>query len=234
MGRLWCNHGMRWLGLKHVLWVSIMVGVTAGLWTLLTVSEPEGVNAGRTRLPRTKAELVEFLSQRPGTGDQWYQLGFFHKRDGEPALARVAYGEAESRFVDDMTRPATSAQDGVADYVAARWHHIGWCRVELGRVEESREAFLEAAEILEMSIRLQSRLQPRSLYNLACYSSMAGEREMAIAAFERALDAGWRDHKHATEDDDLHPIRNDPRFQRLMDRINPETSPGGRDGVWGG
>ncbi len=225
---------MRWLGLKHVLWVSIMVGVTAGLWTLLTVSEPEGRHAGRTHPPRTKAELIESLSQRPGTGEQWYQLGNLHRDAGEGALARVAYGEAESRFVDEMTRPARSAQDGVADYVASRWHDIGWCRVELGMVLEAREAFLEGAEILEMSIRLQSRLQPRSLYNLACYSSMAGEREMAIAAFERALDAGWRNHTYATEDEDLDPIRDDPRFQRLMDRINPETSSRDQDGLRGG
>ncbi len=219
---------MGWLGLKHVLWLAVMVGVTAGLWTLLTVSEPAGGN-NRFRPPRTKADLISRLEANPGNAEGWFQLAEWHARDGEEPLARAAYAEAEALLVDELTRPARSAQDGVADYVASRWHRVGWCRVAMGREVAAREAFLEAAEIMVVARELQPRRESgqnrrSSLYNLACYASMAGETELAIEAFEDALDAGWQNHGHASKDKDLDPIRDDPRFQRQMDRIDPDLA----------
>jgi tetratricopeptide (TPR) repeat protein len=60
---------------------------------------------------------------------------------------------------------------------------------------------------------------PSMLYNLACFYSVAGELEKALDNIERSANVGaiskdWLDH-----DSDLDPIREDPRFQALLERL---------------
>ncbi|HVY62788.1 MAG TPA: TlpA disulfide reductase family protein, partial [Planctomycetota bacterium] len=49
-------------------------------------------------------------------------------------------------------------------------------------------------------------------YNSACAWSLKGEKEKALASFEKALDAGFEDWDHIVEDTDLDNIRKEPRF----------------------
>lgn len=58
-----------------------------------------------------------------------------------------------------------------------------------------------------------------SWYNLACVYSLTGETALALDAFERSVDAGWRDAVHPTRDTDLDAIRFDPRFSAALGRI---------------
>lgn len=53
-------------------------------------------------------------------------------------------------------------------------------------------------------------------YNTACARSLQGRTADAIAALERALEAGWADLEHMGQDSDLDPIRNTPEYKALL------------------
>jgi hypothetical protein len=56
-----------------------------------------------------------------------------------------------------------------------------------------------------------------TLYNLACIATRVGESERALGYLERSL-GGPRDQDIAT-DPDLDPLRADPRFRALAERV---------------
>lgn len=60
---------------------------------------------------------------------------------------------------------------------------------------------------------------PRALYNLACARALLGEREAALAALERAVDAGFTDAGSLSGDEDLASLRDEPRFRGLVERL---------------
>ena len=54
-------------------------------------------------------------------------------------------------------------------------------------------------------------------YNLACSESLAGRREEALASLGRALELNREEvRRHAADDSDLDPIRDDPRFRSAI------------------
>lgn len=53
---------------------------------------------------------------------------------------------------------------------------------------------------------------PALLYNLACYESLAGRHEEALAHLRQAVDLDRRTLAWAASDGDFEPIRNDPAF----------------------
>ena len=85
----------------------------------------------------------------------------------------------------------------------------GWCNVDLaGRVK----VFEDVARV---GIRL--KIEPQIwYYNLACALARQGKKEEAFAALEQAVAAGYNRDQHAREDEDLAPLRADPRFAKLM------------------
>ncbi len=217
---------MKWFALKHVLWLSVMVGVSVGLWTLLTTTDAPA--DPRPREPRSKAELIAYVAQNASSGEHWYQLAIKHKADGESGQALHAFEQADRLITAQLLNRPASVEQAEPYYITNAWYRVGLCRTELGRMHEAREAFLEATQILYVACELQpdSRNNPRrrSLYNLACYAARAGDLELAIESFERAIDAKWGNYEYASNDKDLDPIREDPRFQALMERINPIQS----------
>jgi len=56
--------------------------------------------------------------------------------------------------------------------------------------------------------------QPSLHYNLACFASLAGNTDRALAHLRRAFDGDPRTREWAETDSDLDPIRSDPRFPR--------------------
>ena len=56
-------------------------------------------------------------------------------------------------------------------------------------------------------------------YDLACYLSLDGKTDDAVAAFEVAVNNGYRNYRWATKDTDLDPLRSDERFEKLMDGL---------------
>ncbi len=57
-------------------------------------------------------------------------------------------------------------------------------------------------------------------YNQACCLSKLGQTDEALQALTKAMDYNYLDLDHMKMDDDLDPIRNDPRYKALLDSVN--------------
>jgi len=60
-------------------------------------------------------------------------------------------------------------------------------------------------------------------YNLACSYALTADPDQAFLALDRAFDLGYREWRHMETDRDLHAIRNDPRYDSLVQRMQREN-----------
>jgi len=91
------------------------------------------------------------------------------------------------------------------------WLALGWCHKRTGRIDLAVTALERALEAEPRDALVQ--------YNLACYLSLAGNKERALAHLSQALslDSGYRMLVH--DEPDFDPIRSDPGFQELTSII---------------
>ena len=83
-------------------------------------------------------------------------------------------------------------------------------------------ARLGQREAGKVEIEAALRLRPddyTTLYNAACFYSLAGEPERAIDLLERAFGLGGGNRDWFEHDSDLDPLRSHPRFQHMMERL---------------
>jgi mannose-6-phosphate isomerase-like protein (cupin superfamily) len=89
-----------------------------------------------------------------------------------------------------------------------------WGAVAFARLEEGDEA--EARRVLEEGIARDPDSWAGQ-YNLACFEARTGRNEEALAALKRAVEGEPdRVRQFAGTDEDLAPLRADPRFQELV------------------
>lgn len=63
------------------------------------------------------------------------------------------------------------------------------------------------------------RDEPAIMYNVACTYSLLGEEDNAIDLLDRAIKQGYGHRAWLTHDPDLAPLRDNPRFKQLLDRM---------------
>ncbi len=95
-------------------------------------------------------------------------------------------------------------------HVADAWVAIGRCLVKLDRPSEAAEMMLQGLDACGN--------QPRLMYNLACYGSLAGRGEEALRALMKAIALNPEYAAAANKDTDLNAIRSDPRFAVIVSR----------------
>jgi Flp pilus assembly protein TadD len=92
---------------------------------------------------------------------------------------------------------------------------IGWTRLHLGK---NAEAVTNYERALELGVP-PGRFRALAYYNLACGYARLGRKDEAITALGRAVEQGMKDRATFEQDDDLRPLRDDPRFQQLLGRL---------------
>ena len=95
----------------------------------------------------------------------------------------------------------------------ARAWCLGGCKLmALGKVEKAIE-WAKRAHAIEPD-------DPGVLYNAACIYSLAGKIEKALECFEKGIDSGFASLEWINNDLDLDPIRDHPRFQKALKKLN--------------
>jgi adenylate cyclase len=65
----------------------------------------------------------------------------------------------------------------------------------------------------------QDQNEPVVLYNVACFYAHAGDKDRSLELLESAVEKGWGDKAWLETDSDLDSLRNLPRFQALLQKI---------------
>jgi tetratricopeptide (TPR) repeat protein len=74
----------------------------------------------------------------------------------------------------------------------------------------------KALEWADLALEMEPR-ESMVLYNVACIFSMAGRIDAALDCLERAVRAGLTHKEWIDHDNNLDPLREEPRFTALMD-----------------
>jgi tetratricopeptide (TPR) repeat protein len=110
--------------------------------------------------------------------------------DALESLARVARAEPENVHV---------------------WLAMAWCHKRTGRIDLAIDAMTSALTADPDEALLH--------YNLACYLSVAGEKNRALEHLSHALSLDPQYRRLVDDERDFDPIRSDPEFQTLTSII---------------
>ena len=145
------------------------------------------------------------------------RLGVFASDEAPIAVEQLrgeAYRQRENyeRALQHFERAAVDGERGL-DLLMS----MAWCFKRVGRLDK-------AIECMKVAYRGSPKVAV-VLYNLACYYSLAGEKEEALSWLARAfrLDNSYR--KQVAKESDFDPIRNDQDFRYLMELSDPKESP---------
>jgi len=91
---------------------------------------------------------------------------------------------------------------------AGAWLRLGAALHRQQRYDDAIPAYLEAAKDVAQ--------RPEALFELACAYARTGQKERALAATEKAIEAGFNDRRIWENDEDLAGLRQDPRFRASL------------------
>jgi len=77
----------------------------------------------------------------------------------------------------------------------------------------------EALQWLEKAVSINPN-EKFVLYNAACIYSKSGNSDKALDYFEQAIESGYSSREWIDNDSDLDPIRDHPRFQNILKKLN--------------
>ena len=93
----------------------------------------------------------------------------------------------------------------------------------LGEVYSRKGEYVKG---LETDLRLSEICPDNGVihYNLACSYALTGAKDKALDSLVRAVDLGYQDLEHLQSDRDLAVLKDDPRYQKLLNRLNAAQS----------
>ena len=98
------------------------------------------------------------------------------------------------------------------------------------RAVELEPELAEAHASRGLALSLTNRIlglqpeDPTTLYNAACNFALAGDLEQGIVTLDKSVDAGFSDKEWVQQDSDLDSLRDDPRFDAILERVKPGTT----------
>jgi Flp pilus assembly protein TadD len=92
------------------------------------------------------------------------------------------------------------------------WLSLGYARKENTQLDDAIEATLRATKLTTKHKEIGS-----ALYNLGCYSCIAGRHNEAIDYLDRAFQSDETIREWALDDSDLESLKTDERFLRMLE-----------------
>lgn len=82
-----------------------------------------------------------------------------------------------------------------------------------------RSAHAYDALVKDIKSKKNYSKDPQDLYSIACVYSLKGDKEAAFENLEKAADAGWQMVNHTKDDGDLYLLRDDARWNPIVEKI---------------
>jgi len=82
----------------------------------------------------------------------------------------------------------------------------------------AKKDYKSALAELEKAYAINS-LDEAVLYDIACCHSMLGDPDRAILFLKKAVEAGFTDWRHMNRDKDMDPLRENPKFKEIIERL---------------
>jgi Flp pilus assembly protein TadD len=117
-------------------------------------------------------------------------------------------GNEQERWADVLPRYEAVAKEHPK--IGRAWFNLGFIQLRAEAPQKSSESFQKA---LDLGYRT-----PTTLYNLACSSAQSDQRDAAFKWLTKAESAGFDVGNSAPSDDDLDPLKGDPRWKEMKTR----------------
>jgi tetratricopeptide (TPR) repeat protein len=132
-------------------------------------------------------------------------------KPAKKARRPVSAQEAQNYFGQQDWAKAAAAYEQIVranPHNGQYWQNYGFALHSLKRYDEAIKAWARSVDL---------GYQPATgLYNLACANSLAGRKDEALTWLEKAGDAGFSQEEAIRTDSDLDPLRQDPRFKKII------------------
>tara|TARA_R110002020_G_scaffold13691_22_gene49101 strand:+ start:1010 stop:2674 length:1665 start_codon:yes stop_codon:yes gene_type:complete len=190
------------------------------------------------RYDAAEDEFEKAVALNPNLFDAWYYYGLACSSQGRVEQAAEHYARASEVNPEDFQVPmflamAYSTLGRRQDEMRVRLGALGtlerhlklnphdtraiyFAAQNLYRIGEREKAIAMAEEAMEYGVN-----EPVVLYNVACFYTGLEDTERAMELLEAAVAKGWGDRAWMENDSDLQPLRDNPRFKALLDRIGP-------------
>ncbi len=140
------------------------------------------------------------LRELDGINDASEQAFHYHLLRGEALRAKSEHRRALDQFLNAHAIDCTDLSPLMG---------MAWCYKRVDRLDQS---------INTLRLAYESHPEvPVVLYNLACYYSLAGEKELALSWLGRALRMDRNFMKLVPNETDFDPLRDDPDFAHLLE-----------------
>jgi adenylate cyclase len=192
------------------------------------------------RFEEAEQAAIDYVRRDPENYKAHFSVGLYYAATNQPEKAIQPYRESARRKPNDLSslwnlvlvfdrlgryEERNDAASGALD-AYERWLRLHpddeTRRTEYAHmlrfVGRSQDA-LNALAILEQ----KPTLDAATLYNIACFYISLEDYDRALKTLERAVDVGFRNLEIIKMDPDLNPLREMPRFQALIKRIEAPT-----------
>src|SRR6185436_19548011 len=134
-----------------------------------------------------------------------------YSRDDEKNTQRKSTGQK-----DEAVQKASLKTRGNEDVPKESQDGQYW--FSRGYALHQSDRYVEAIEAFTRSISLRFR-QATCMYNVACGYALLNDKDNALLWLERSLAVGFDRGDLLKVDSDLDPLRSDPRFQALVQKV---------------
>ncbi|MDX1685056.1 MAG: tetratricopeptide repeat protein [Saprospiraceae bacterium] len=190
----------------------------------------------RKRYDEAEAEFKKAIRLNPNSYDAHYRFGRYSFARGNIAKSAELYRKASEIRLEDFQSLILLAQSlsMLGDKKAKETLDKGIERVrkqlEINPTDR-RALSLGAAALMQNGEKDESikwinkalELYPEdgsALFNGACLFALNGDKERALSLLERATEKGYGNKYWLEQDKDYDSLRNEPRFQALIEKLN--------------